>query len=52
LAIWRDPREWSGTELVGVFARMEARGYSMRWVQRPAGEPNQPSWMQLLAPVM
>jgi len=52
LAIWREPREWSGSELVGMFARMEVGGYTMRWVQRPPDERNQPPWMQLLAPVM
>jgi hypothetical protein len=52
LAIWREPREWPGTELVGMYARMEVGGYSMRWVQRPVEERNRPPWMELLAPVM
>lgn len=52
LAIWREPRAWPDTDVISMYARMEVGGYSMRWVQRPADEPRQPSWMRLLAPVM
>lgn len=52
LAVWRVPRVWPDVELLRAYTRLEVGGYSMRWVQRPAGELGQPSWMRLLAPVM
>lgn len=52
LAIWREPREWSSTELVRMYTRMEVGGYTMRWVQRPPDERQRPTWMHLLAPIM
>lgn len=52
LAVWREPREWSDVDFLGVYAGWEQGGYDVRWVQRPAKEQHQPGWMRLLAPVM
>jgi len=52
LAVWRAPRSWPETEFLKVYTSWELGGYSMRWVQRPVGERNQPTWMRLLAAVM
>lgn len=52
LAVWREPRSWPETEFLKVYTGWELGGYSMRWVQRPVGERNQPTWMRLLAAVM
>ncbi|MGH3612533.1 MAG: hypothetical protein ACRDRK_08035 [Pseudonocardia sp.] len=52
LAIWREPRPWADEEFLRVLAGWEQTGYTMRWIERPAGEQHQPRWMRLLAPVM
>lgn len=35
LAVWREPRDWTESEFLEIYARWEVGGYSMRWVQRP-----------------
>jgi len=50
--VWRAPRSWPETEFLKVYTSWELGGYSMRWVQRPVGERNQPTWMRLLTAVM
>lgn len=52
LAVWREPRSWADEEFLRVLVGWEQTGYTMRWIERPAGERDQPRWMRLLAPVM
>lgn len=51
LRAWRADRVWSEGEFLAALHGMEQGGYSMRWVTRPEGEQEQPSWMRLLAAV-
>lgn len=52
LAVWREPRDWYDRQLLEVLSSWEQSGYTMRWVNRPDGERNQPAWMRLLVPIM
>lgn len=51
LEVWRNPGQWSDTELLRVLTSLEQSGYSMRWVQRDVSI-HDPDWAQLLAPMM
>lgn len=51
LAVWREPRAWSDTELLKTYTALESTGYEMRWVKhQTSGE--HPSWARLLSAVI
>jgi hypothetical protein len=52
VAMWRQPAQWTGPQLIARLAWFETSRYVMRWVRRPPGEQGQPWWMDLLRPVM
>jgi hypothetical protein len=51
LAVWRQPRVWSETDLLRIVTSLEATGYEMRWVKRRPRRDD-PSWVQMLATLM